>query len=259
MFFNNLIKIFLISAIFIAANAAEPPRQELQKGTTMVVQELYTQQCEALSNTSLFFFITAWNQERFAPNLATSLRLNYDRLSEKRVDFQIRLTCDGRQEDFDAFSDAFSKAFADSGIPSENYKIDLNPKNLGVSRTRFNQLENANKEISSLLKAGKHVYFSIFDGDDVIHQDYCLLLLAAALKEDADVIGTSMLSVSETDFSIDSPDGKISVFDLQRQNILKKQVELAPFNRESGGCDLIEIKHCVVIDDTTNEYTLIFL
>ncbi len=173
---------------------------EIEGHTSFVVRDLYARQRTELSKSSIYFFVTAYEQEKFAPNLARSLKLNYDRLRKFGVDFQIRLICDGRVEDLEAFKNAFLF----SKIPSSNFTISLNQKNKGCSLTRYEQLLSSKEEIMKDISSGKHVYFSIFDGDDIIHKDYCILMLSTALETDADIVGIEQLAVKcwEKDLSI---------------------------------------------------------
>ncbi len=164
--------------------------------TPFVVRNLYDRQRAELSNSIIYFFITAYKQERFASNLARSLRLNYDRLREFGVDFRIKLTCDGRDEDREAFVSELQEAFEEI-IKSGKLPFDVtyNEQNKGCSFTRYEQLLSSKEEIMRDIDSSKHVYFSIFDGDDMIHQDYCLLMLATALETDADIVGVPGLLV----------------------------------------------------------------
>lgn len=162
--------------------------------------------------------VTAYEQEKFVPNLARSLKLNYDRLREFGVDFQIRLTCDGRDED----RVAFERAFLSSGIPQRNFIISLNPTNKGVSLTRYKQLLSSIEEIMRDIASGKYVYFSIFDGDDMMHQDYCLLMLATALEAAAESIGLIQLGLQC--YEKDTPE----IPPLQTKSILEKSLQYEP-------------------------------
>lgn len=183
--------------------------------TQFVVGDLYNRQRPKLSKSSIYFFITAYNQERFAENLARSLKLNYARLSEFGVDFQIRLTCDGRTEDYEAFK----RAFLTHIIPETNFIISLNEMNKGCSLTRYEQLIGSRDEIMKDIESGRNVYFSIFDGDDMIHQDYCLLMLAAALETNAESIGLTQMGVQCHEWDIPL------ISKLQPTSILKKSLQ----------------------------------
>lgn len=188
--------LFAISTIVPTIYSMEPEcsnddqESEVGKYTSFVVGDLYDRQRAELSKSSIYFLVTAYEQEKFAPNLARSLKLNYDRLREFGVDFQIRLTCDGRDED----RVAFESAFLSLEIPQRNFIISLNPTNKGVSLTRYEQLISSREEIMRDIASGKHVYFSIFDGDDMMHQDWCRLMLATALETNADVVGIERLA-----------------------------------------------------------------
>lgn len=187
------------SEIFVSKCLPDSPDPETSY-TQFIVKDIYEHQRAELSKSSIYFLVTAYEQEKFAPNLARSLKLNYDRLREFGVDFQIRLTCDGRDED----RVAFERAFLSSGIPQDNFIISLNPINKGVSLTRYEQLLSSRDEIMRDIASGKYVYFSIFDGDDMMHQDWCRLMLATALETNADVVGIERFAARchECDISI---------------------------------------------------------
>jgi len=207
------------SEIFVSKNLPDSPDPEISY-TQFIVNDLYEHQRTELSKSSIYFFITAYKQEKFAENLARSLELNYARLCEFGVNFQIRLTCDGRTEDYEAFKRAFSIHI----IPETNFIISLNESNKGCSLTRYEQLCNSREEIMKDIASGRNVYFSIFDGDDMIHQDYCLLMLALALGTKAETIGVTQLGLQcyEEDTS------KINT--LQTKSILEKSLQYEPAN-----------------------------
>lgn len=181
----------LIPALDIESDACQGVGGSMPFGKPI---DLYKEQEENLKNASLYFYVTAFNHEKFVHNLINSLQLNYDRLNSFGVDFQIILTCDGRREDYDAFS----VAFQNSKIPAANVEVILNAVNKGCSLTRYEQLDSHKDKMLSDLNSGKSVYFSIFDGDDMVHQDYFLLLLATALRTGADVVGIDSLGVKCT-------------------------------------------------------------
>ena len=161
------------------ANSFEDP--EFNVGT---INYLISNNRDELSNSVIYFFVTAYNMEKFAPYLAHSLKLNYERLKQYGVDLHVRLKCDGRVED----SEAFSKAFDEEQFPRSNIKITKNDQNKGCAQTRLEQLLEAKGEIEESIRLGKNVWISIFDGDDMLHQDSLLLRLVIGLHTGSDAV-----------------------------------------------------------------------
>lgn len=137
-----------------------------------------------LNKTIVYQFITFYNMENYAENLAKCLDASRSEMDKFGVESKIRILCDGRVGDLKAIKKAFSYYPQTLRVTD----IDFNQVNKGCSRSRYIQLEKSISEVQKDISDNKHVYFSILDGDDIIHKDFYLFMSLAILEKDADAV-----------------------------------------------------------------------
>ena len=160
---------------------------------------------EELGKTHLFILISSHRKRIYVPYVIECMEANVKRLEQFGVKVKIMVHCDAYaeengtlQHDLDTYISclntkkvAFKVHENACKFPSvfesccckeadARWELRANEKNLGCSGTRHAAIDAIEEEVKELKKNGKHVYISIFDGDDFIHPDFYLLLMANA-------------------------------------------------------------------------------
>ena len=200
---------------------------------------------EALGKTHLFILISSYEKRNYVPYVVECMEANVKRLEQFGVKVKIMVHCDAYaeengtlQHDLDTYISClntkkvafkvhenackFPSVFESCCCKEADARWELcaNEKNLGCSGTRHAAIDAIEEEVKELKKNGKHVYISIFDGDDFIHPDFYLLLMANAF------------TVSNNGATVSSYNGDMGAHGLNKPSDFKPFNE--PFFGSSG-------------------------
>lgn len=184
--------------------------------------ELIKKHEKDLSNSVIYFLVTAYNMEKFAPYFAHNLKQIYEKLKVHNVDFQVRLTCDGKQSDYDVFS----QKFAETKFPDTNIRIKLNEQNKGCSATRLDQLLEARQEVVETIRSNKNTFLYLGDGDDQINIYALPIMLAALFETNADCITIERCLARYKESDINKA-GVTSAKDPEISELMARKVKMA--------------------------------